>query len=327
MTATKLLVAAGVIASLAGCGSSNNGPSHLNASPAVTLVIASNARYRQQLGTALNPLLASNRQLSTAMNVLDGSRSTNNAIKVGLKNAQTSVTSTQGAIGTITVPVTANTLSQQAAQALTQETGYLQVVSATFTDPTSASAALVQPSAANLTSALIPFNAQSSIFGVDNFYNWSQGATALAKKQQQPKVIIINNPAPTVVSPPVAPSPTQGPTQGGYGTDSQGYNYGPGCSDNPANSQPGCADSPSIPAGDPAVSYPNGITADRQTTSEGLAESVYANYTSDGPVTGWSSVTQQSYTFDCQTGGSGTTGYTICQGRAGNATLYLRWHQ
>ena len=76
---------------------------------------------------------------------------------------------------------------------MTQENGYLQVVSATFNDPTSASAAQVQPQAANLTTALIPLEtvapgAQKSVYGVDNFYNWSQGAAKVAKaKQQQPR--------------------------------------------------------------------------------------------------------------------------------------------
>jgi flagellar basal body-associated protein FliL len=97
------------------------------------------ATYQRQMSTAVQPLVVSNQQLSVAMNAADGSPAANNAIKVGLKNVQTSLTSTQGAVGSITVPVEAKTLSQQTSQALTQENGYLQVVSATFTDSTSAS--------------------------------------------------------------------------------------------------------------------------------------------------------------------------------------------
>ena len=56
-----------------------------NSSQAKTANVTS---YQQQVGTALRPLVATNVQLSTAMNAADGSQSANNAIKVGLKNAQ-----------------------------------------------------------------------------------------------------------------------------------------------------------------------------------------------------------------------------------------------
>jgi hypothetical protein len=349
---TKPLIAVTMVAAvaLAGCGSSSS--QTVNAKTAAALSADANASYKRQLGTSLNLLIDANRQLSTAMVALDGSQPTRNAIRVTLKNAQTTLVATKGAISTITAPATGTSLSQTIDQALSQENGYLQVVGATFNDPTGNSASQVQPLATSLQSALVPLSvvvptAQTSVFGPDNFYSWSQGAASQAAKKKTPPQFTIVNP-PAVVNPPrLAVTPgSSGSDRQGYayepncsdnpnnaapscfdGTDSQGYNYGLGCSDNPANSKPGCADSFSIPAGDLAVSYPNGITADGQTTSEGLAESVHANYTSDGPVTGWSSERQQSYTFDCQTGGSGTTGYTICQGQAGNSSLYLRWHQ
>lgn len=111
------------------------------------------------------------------------------------------------------------------------------------------------------------------------------------------------------------------------GQDSSGYNIGPGCSDNPQSSLQGCSDSPSTPAGDPEGQCPNGITVDAQTTTCALAESVYNAYTGDGNVDGYSQERKRSYTFTCRTGGSGTTGYTICEGLAGSAPLYLRWHK
>jgi serine/threonine protein kinase len=110
------------------------------------------------------------------------------------------------------------------------------------------------------------------------------------------------------------------------GTDSSGYNIGPGCSDDPASPLPGCADSPSVPAGDAEGSCPNGITVDSRTTSCGLAENVYAGYTSDGPLTAYSPERDTDYQFECHTGGPGTTGYTICLGAAGTSELYVRWH-
>jgi hypothetical protein len=110
------------------------------------------------------------------------------------------------------------------------------------------------------------------------------------------------------------------------GIDAHGYNDGPGCSDDPASPRPGCNDSPSVPVGHPSGECANGITIDRQTTSCGLAENVYAGYTGDGPVTALSPERGRDYTFTCKTPGAGTTGYTICLGRAGSSPLYLRWH-
>jgi hypothetical protein len=197
-------------------------------SAATVVVITSNsarqakggntATYQRQLDAAFQPLIESNQRLSVAMDAADGSRSANNAIKVSLTNAQATVTATQGAVGAIVVPVKDTALGQQTSQALTQENGYLQVVSATFVDPSSASAAQVQPSAANLVSALIPLdtvvpNGQKSVFGVTNFYNWSQGAAAMIKKNKQANVVVppgTTTPVPqtqAVVPPTTTPSP------------------------------------------------------------------------------------------------------------------------
>ncbi len=129
--------------------------------------------------------------------------------------------------------------------------------------------------------------------------------------------------SPTTNSTPQAPPPLGAP--GVTGTDGQGYNVGPGCSDNPSSSLPGCADSPSAPNGDPEATCPGGITVDSQTTSCGLAENVKAAYHSDGLVVALSPERRRSYAFTCQTGGAGTTHMTICHGQAGSATLYLRW--
>lgn len=108
------------------------------------------------------------------------------------------------------------------------------------------------------------------------------------------------------------------------GSDGQ-YNTGPNCSDNPSSALPGCADSPSTPNGDPEVTCANGITADKQTTSCGLAQNVKAAYRGDGTVIARSPERGRDYAFSCQTGGSGTTHMTICHGQAGTAILYLRW--
>jgi hypothetical protein len=116
---------------------------------------------------------------------------------------------------------------------------------------------------------------------------------------------------------PEYPSPT--------GQDTNGYNIGPGCSDNPNSPLPGCSDSPSIPAGDPSGSCPNDITLDALTTTCGLAENLRANYRLDGTVTAVSPETGQTFAFTCLTGGAGTTGYTICEAEDGARLLYARW--
>jgi serine/threonine protein kinase len=127
--------------------------------------------------------------------------------------------------------------------------------------------------------------------------------------------------------PPTAPSQSVPSAPAVTGSDTSGYNTGLGCSDNPASPLPGCADSPSVPNGDPEQSCPNGLTVDAQTTSCGLAERVYSNYTSDGSVTALSPERGSDDTFTCQTGGPGTTGLTICVGQAGGSPLYVRWHR
>jgi LSD1 subclass zinc finger protein len=134
--------------------------------------------------------------------------------------------------------------------------------------------------------------------------------------------VITTTTAPVVTVPPQTSVPSDV-----TGQDSSGFNIGPGCSDNEQSPLPGCSDAPSVPAGDPEGVCPNGITVDKQTTTCGLALSVQSNYTTDGPVSGVSSKTGQQYRFSCQTGGPGTTGYTICQGQAGSSPLYLRWHK
>ena len=111
--------------------------------------------------------------------------------------------------------------------------------------------------------------------------------------------------------------------------DSNGYNVGPGCSDDPQTSLPGCDDSPSAPGGDAVSSCSGGgaLEVYSATTSCGLASAVVSNYSTDGQVT----VTDGSgttNTFTCQTGGQGTTGDTICVSGTGLNELYLRWlHQ
>jgi hypothetical protein len=282
--------------------------------------------YQAKLSAVLTPVVASNVTLSSALQGIDGSKPTFRTASNAVKAAQQQTVAARGAMAVLVVPAADQQIDQQATQELTQEAGYLSALSTTLGDPTSSSSASVQPLASAVSSAFVPLASVApggsvSISGVDNLQAWVSGANAAAKRHTPPPVLNNNT---TVVNPPVVVTPTPSSSSG---TDSEGYTYGPGCSNNPTNPLPGCTNSPSVPAGDPEGSCSNGITVDRQTTSCGLAESVYANYTADGPVSGYSTERGQSYTFDCSTGGPGTTGYTICQGQAGDAPLYLRWHR
>jgi Prokaryotic RING finger family 1 len=162
----------------------------------------------------------------------------------------------------------------------------------------------------------------------------SQGVSAQTLTTVRTVTVRAHSQAPTATNTP-APSPEEdartqnlfaesGPSA--TGTDANGFNVGPGCSDDPASPLPGCNDSPSVPVGHPSGTCANGITIDSETTSCGLAENVYSAYTGDGPVTARSPERNRDYTFICKTAGPGTTGYTICLGKAGVGSLYLRWH-
>ena len=279
---TKTIVAA-IVAALVIVAAAAATAMAMSSSSSHANKVASATTYQQQVGTALRPLVASNQQLSAALNAADGSQSTSNAIKVGLKTAQTTLISTQGAVGTIVVPAGGRTLSQQTAQALTQENGYLQVVSATFNDPTSASAAQVQPQAANLVTALIPLEsvapgAQKSVYGVDNFFSWSQGAAKVAKaKQQQPPVVNHYYYGGTTTT-----------------TTDNGGDYSSGST-------------PGLYSVDSNISATTGISA-------GLAANVFYDYWKNGgsgdeSYSSWSPSTQQYYSVSASSDGSTVTAY------------------
>ena len=288
-TIVAAIVAAFVIVAVAAAAAMAMSSSHANKVVRATT-------YQRQLGTALQPLVASNQQLSAAMNAADGSQSTNNAIKVNLKTARTALTSTQGAVGAIVVPTGGKTLSQQTSQALTQENGYLQVVGATLNDPTSASAAQVQPQAANLTTALIPLEtvapgAQKSVYGVDSFYSWSQGAAKKAKAAEaaknQPPVVNNYN------------SYNSGTTQ--TTTTDNGYS---------SDSTPG------LYSVDSNISATTGI-------SSGLAANVFYDYWANGgsgdeSYSSWSPSTQQHYDVSASSDGYTVTAYVYGTSIAGS---------
>ena len=82
-----------------------------------------------------------------------------------------------------------------------------------------------------------------------------------------------------------------------------------------------------LPSPRPDDNSPNGITVDSKTTTCELAEAVRTAYQSDGSVAATSPNTGETFTFSCQSGGSGTAGDMICQAQDGASTLYVLSHK
>jgi hypothetical protein len=172
--------------------------------------------YQQKLSSTLTPMVAANQTLSASLQSLDGSKASIHNSRTATTNAQQALTAANGAVAIITVPRSSTQLSQQAKQALTQETGYLQSVNTTLSDPTGNTTASVQPLASATSSAFVPLasvapGGSASIYGVDDLLSWAQGAVSAERRNTRPTVINNNNT--TVVpsqpqTPAVIPTPT-----------------------------------------------------------------------------------------------------------------------
>ena len=172
------------------------------------------AVYQQKLTTALAPLLTANQTLSSALQSVDGSQSTLHQAQSAVTQAQAAVATSDGAVAILSAPSNDVTLQQQTQQALTQETGYLQGVSATLADPIGQSSSALRTLATSTQAAFVPIalvapGAPASISGTDNLLAWVSGANAAAKKATPPQVI--NNSTTTTV---VAPALVSGEGQG-----------------------------------------------------------------------------------------------------------------
>ena len=151
--------------------------------PSATLAAAGN--YRQKLGAALSPVIAANQKLSSALTNIDGSQPTLKAAANAATAAQQALTTARGAIGELTAPSADTGLSQQADQALTQDSGYLQAVSGTLSDPTGQTSGQLQTLSTNTQAAFVPINAlvpgaSGSVSGTGNLASWDASARGLA---------------------------------------------------------------------------------------------------------------------------------------------------
>ncbi len=125
---------------------------------AIILLTGSNSNtadpYRQKLTVALTPVLSTNTALSNTLTSLHGKNTA--AAKNAAGQAQSAVTAARGAVAVLTVPSADAQLAQQVQQALTQESGYLQAVSATLAHPSAENISPLQTLATNTQSALVP---------------------------------------------------------------------------------------------------------------------------------------------------------------------------
>jgi hypothetical protein len=145
--------------------------------------------YHQKLTGALAPVLAANKNLSSALQSIDGSQASLSAAGNTASQASSAITAAKGAVAVLTAPSADTPLSQQVQQALGAESGYLQDVSLTLSNPTGQGAAQLQTLSTSAQTALIPLASlapgiDSSVSGAGNLANWAQGAAAAAAAAQ-----------------------------------------------------------------------------------------------------------------------------------------------
>ena len=145
-----------------------------------------NGVYRQKLSSAVGPVVAANNTLSRSLQALHGGNT--QAAKNTTSTAQQTLVAARGAVAVLTVPRASAQLSQQTQQALTEENGYLQSVSATLATPTGNSAPGLQSLASSTASAFVPLasvapGGQVSLYGTDALVKWAQGRAAAQKRQ------------------------------------------------------------------------------------------------------------------------------------------------
>jgi hypothetical protein len=212
------------------------------------------ATYRHKLSTALAPVVSSTTALSGSLESLQGSNAS--AATTAANQTQQALVAARGAVDILTVPSGSSQFSQQVRQALTQESGYVQAVSATLSSPSTQNIAQLQPLATTVQSTLVPLKSiapglSTSLSGTDKLSSWASARVAAAAKasaaqqraDQQHAIQQAASLAAQRAQPPAPPESRLSVVPGTVtGTDGAGHNIGNGCSDNPADPLPGCND-------------------------------------------------------------------------------------
>jgi hypothetical protein len=145
------------------------------------------ASYRSKLTGALSPVVAANTSVSNSLQSLQGTNTT--TAKNAANQAQSAISSARGAVGALSVPSDSTQLSQQVQQALTQEDGYMQAVTATLSSQNAENIAQLRSAATQTQSALVPLagvaaGASGSVNGSDALASWANGRINAAKVAQ-----------------------------------------------------------------------------------------------------------------------------------------------
>jgi hypothetical protein len=232
--------------------------------------------YKSQATAALSPVVAANQKLSAALGALDGSPSSVTAAQNAASANQSAIVAARGALGVLNTPSSAATVSQQAQQALDQDSGYVQAVSSTLKTPVGQSSSQLQTLSTGAQTALVSVNslvpaAGDSVANTSNLLSWVSGANKEQHHKPQRQAPSNTNTAPS----------SSGAT--------------------PAATPPPASPSLSPACGDPNISM-------NSATSCGFADAVFAQYAIDVQQGGASSyevpatspTTGGSYTDDCQ---------------------------
>ena len=232
-----------------------------------------NSSYQQKLTGVLAPVLTANQTLSSSLQSLQGSNTS--SAKNATSSAQQAVVAARGAAGVLNVPSGQTQLSEQVQQALAQESGYLQAVQGTLSNPSGDNSQL-QTLSTNTQSALVPLGAvapgiSASLSGTSALSSWASGQAAAARRHHPSK------PAPQATTTTTVPVPTPAPT-------------------------------PSVPSVPTGGGCGDGVTAGANTTCP-FALAVHQAWVNtpgvDNTVQAYSPVTHQSYTMSCSETGGG----------------------
>lgn len=186
---------------------------HGNKKSTAQIAMAAATVYQSKLSGTLTPIVSANKTLSQALQAVDGSKPTLRAATNANQAAQQQTVAARGALAAIAVPASQAQLNQQATEALTQETGYLEAVSSTLSDPLGSAPSSLQPLASATSAAFVPLatfapGGSTSVYGIDNLQKWVTGAKAAADRQKKPDVIVTPGPTTTTFVPTPTPTPT-----------------------------------------------------------------------------------------------------------------------
>lgn len=137
----------------------------------------STASYQHEVASTFGPVLGANKATSRSLTGLTDAKVS--SAKAAVRQAQSSVTSAQGALGAVTVPSGGDELASQARQALAREASYYAAVATILNNPRSPSADEVGTLASNVTSALAAggptlAGTSATITGTDGLTSWAR---------------------------------------------------------------------------------------------------------------------------------------------------------